>query len=69
MKENNNKKISLRTKVGILRAELDDKNLVRINMGQPNFRWEKIPLSKEMDNKNLKIKINNIDGKDIEDDF
>ena len=69
MKENNNKKISLRTKVGILRAELDDKNLVRINMGQPNFRWEKIPLSKEMDNKNLKIRINNIDGKEIEGGF
>ena len=69
MKENNNKKISLRTKVGILRAELDDKNLVRINMGQPNFKWEKIPLSKEMDNKNLKIKINSTDGNEIEGGF
>jgi len=69
MKENNNKKISLRTKVGILWAELDDKNLVRINMGQPNFKWEKIPLSKEMDNKNLKIKINSTDGKEIEGGF
>ena len=69
MKENNNKKISLRTKVGILQAELDDKNLVRINMGQPNFKWKKIPLSKEMDNKNLKIKINSTDGKEIEGGF
>ena len=69
MKENNNKKISLRTKVGILQAELDDKNLVRINMGQPNFKWEKIPLSKEMDNKNLKIKISNTNGKEIEGGF
>ena len=69
MKENNNKKISLRTKAGILQAELDDKNLVRINMGQPNFRWKKIPLSKEMDNKNLKIKINSTDGKEIEGGF
>lgn len=69
MKENNNKKISLRTKVGILQAELDDKNLVHINMGQPNFKWEKIPLSKEMDNKNLKIKINSTDGKEIEGGF
>jgi len=69
MKENNNKKISVRTKVGILQAELDDKNLVRINMGQPNFKWEKIPLSKEMDNKNLKIKINSTDGKEIEGGF
>jgi diaminopimelate epimerase len=69
MKENNNKKISLRTKVGILQAELDDKNLVRINMGQPNFKWRKIPLLKEMDNKNLKIKINSTDGKEIEGGF
>ena len=69
MKENNNKKISLRTKVGILQAELDNKNLVRINMGQPNFKWEKIPLSKEMNNKNLKIKINSTDGKEIEGGF
>ena len=69
MKENNNKKISLRTKVGILQAELDDKNLVRINMGQPNFKWKKIPLSKEINNKNLKIKINSTDGKEIEGGF
>ena len=65
MKGNNNKKISLGTKVGILQAELNDKNLVCINMGQPNFEWNKIPLVKKMDNKNLKIKINGIDGKEI----
>tara|TARA_B100001123_G_scaffold59544_1_gene64259 strand:- start:292 stop:1119 length:828 start_codon:yes stop_codon:yes gene_type:complete len=65
MKENNSKKILLKTKAGILQAELNNKNLVSINMGQPNFNWKKIPLSQEMDNKNLKIKINNIDGKEI----
>jgi len=65
MKENNNKKISLRTKTAILEAELNDKNLVSINMGQPNFEWNKIPLLREMDNRNLKIKINSIDGKEI----
>ena len=65
MQENKNKKISLRTKVGILQANLNDKNLVTINMGQPNFEWNKIPLSKKMDNQNLKIKISSIDGKEI----
>jgi len=65
MKENNKKKISLKTKVGILQAELYDKNVVSINMGQPNFEWNKIPLLKEMNNKNLQIKINSIDGKEI----
>ena len=65
MKENNNKKISLKTKNRILDAELSDKNLVTINMGQPNFDWEKIPLIKKMDTKNLKIKISSNDGKEI----
>ena len=69
MKENNNKKISLRTKVGILQAELNDQNLVSINMGQPNFEWNKIPLLKKMDNQNLKITINSIDGKEVMDGF
>jgi len=65
MKENNNKKISLRTKAGILQVELIDQNLVSINMGQPNFEWNKIPLLKKMDNQNLKITINSIDGKEV----
>ena len=34
-------------------------------MGEPNFEWKKIPLIKEMDNKDLKIKINSDDGKSI----
>ena len=65
MKENKKKKISLKTKAGILQAELSNNNLVHINMGQPNFNWGKIPLNKEMDNKNLKIKINSTDGKEV----
>ena len=65
MKENNKKKISLRTKAGTLLAGLNDNNLVTINMGKPNFEWKNIPLSKDMDNKNLKIKIYTIDGKEI----
>jgi len=69
MKENNNKKISLKTKGGILQAELNNKNLVSINMGEPNFEWNKIPLLKKMDNKNLEIKINSNDGKEIKGGF
>ena len=65
MKENNSKKISLRTKIGILQAELNDQNSVSINMGQPNFEWDKIPLSKKMDNRNLKIVINSTYGKEV----
>ena len=69
MKESNNKKISLRTKAGILKSEINDKNEVCINMGEPNFKWDKIPLLKKMDNKNLKIKINSTDGKKVEGGF
>ena len=65
MKEKNIKKISLKTKAGSLEAELDDKNLVKLNMGTPIFDWDKIPLTKKMDNTNLKIKINNIKGEEI----
>ena len=64
MKENKNKKISLRTKAGILNARLDSNNLVSINMGEPIFEWNKIPLSQDFDNNNLKIKIINIDNQE-----
>ena len=65
MEESNKKKVSLKTKFGTLHAELNDKNLVSINMGPPNFEWNKIPLLKKMDHKNLQIKINSNDGKEI----
>jgi len=65
MKENGTKKISLRTKAGILHAKLNEKNLVNISMGHPNFEWSKIPLLKKMNNKNLGIIINSISGKEI----
>ena len=69
MKENKNTTISLKTKSGVLKAELNDKNLISINMGQPNFEWNEIPLIKKMDNKNLEIKINSTDGKEIKGGF
>ena len=69
MKENNHEKISLRTNAGILQAKSNPKDLVSINIGQPNFEWNKIPLTKKMNNKNLEIKINSIDGKEIKGGF
>jgi len=65
MKEDKNKKILMRTKVGILEAELNYNNLISLNIGSPSFKWNKIPLIKNMDNKNLKIKIKNIEGKEL----
>jgi diaminopimelate epimerase len=69
MQENNSKKVSIRTKGGFLEAELNDKNLVSISMGKPNFGWKEIPLLKEMNNKDLQIKINSIEGKEINGGF
>ena len=69
MKEFGNKKISLRTKADILEAELNNKDLVTINIGEPNFIWNKIPLLKDMDNKNLKLKISNIKGEETSGGF
>ena len=65
MEENNKKNISLKTKNGILYSNLSDEHTVRINMGMPNFKWNKIPLSREMDYKNLNIKISSKNGKEI----
>ena len=65
MEENNKKNISLKTKNGILYSNLSGQHTVRINMGMPNFKWNKIPLSREMDYKNLNIKISSKDGKEI----
>ena len=49
----------------ILMSELNDKNEICINMGEPNFNWDKIPLLREMNNKNLNLKINDINKKEI----
>ncbi len=65
MKEYKNEKISLRTNAGILEAKLNINDLVSINMGRPNFNWNEIPLLKNMNNKNLELKISNIEGKEI----
>ena len=43
--------------------------MVSINIGQPNFQWDKIPLLKKMNNKNLEIKIISKDGKELKDGF
>ena len=68
MKEKNNNKVSLKTKGGILYSKLNS-NLVSLNMGIPKFDWQNIPLSKKMDNTNLKIKISDVKGKEIEGGF
>ena len=69
MKEKKRKKIILKTKASFLEAELDKNNLVCINMGKPIFDWKKIPLSKNINHKDLNIKINNKTRQEIQGGF
>ena len=65
MKEKNKKKIYLRTEAGTLQTLLNEDNFVSINMGQPIFHWSKIPLIKEMNNKDLHLKIITKENKEV----
>ena len=59
MNEKKLNKSKINTKGGILKAKLVLRNDVSINMGVPNFDWEKIPLIKKMDHTKVKIKTKN----------
>jgi len=59
MNEKKLNKSKINTKGGILKAKLVLRNDVSINMGVPNFDWEKIPLIKKMDHSKVKIKTKN----------
>ena len=55
--ENNNKSIILNTLSGKLKSEILEKKIVTTEIGKAKLKWDEIPLSKEMDTKNLNIKI------------
>jgi len=63
-KENNKKEIILWTSGGILKSKILGNNLVETEIGTPKTNWNEIPLSKDLDTKNLNIKI--LDMKDKE---
>ena len=56
-KENNDKEIILWTSSGPLKSKLLDGNLVETEIGVPKTNWKEIPLSKDLDTKNLNITI------------
>ena len=58
-KENNNKEIILWTSSGELKSKILDDNLVETEIGIPKTNWNEIPLIKNLDTKNLNIKIVN----------
>ena len=53
--ENKQKNISIKTKERVLSAEVVGKQNVKINMGKPKFAWKEIPLSENMDTKQINI--------------
>ena len=56
-KENGNKEIILWTSIGPLKSKILKNNLVETEIGIPKTNWNEIPLSKDLDTKNLDIKI------------
>jgi len=58
-RENNQKKITVSTSSGVLKSNILDNNFVETEIGLPKVKWNEIPLSKNLDTKNLKIKILN----------
>jgi diaminopimelate epimerase len=58
-KENNDKEIILWTSSGKLKSKILDDNLVETEIGIPKTNWDEIPLIKNLDTKNLNIRIVN----------
>jgi len=57
-KEKNNKTIILTTLSGSLKSEILRNNVVTTEIGKAKTKWNEIPLSEELNTKNLNIKIN-----------
>jgi len=58
-KENNKKEIVLWTSSGILKSIILENNLVETEIGIPKTNWDEIPLSKNLNTKNIDIRIAN----------
>ena len=54
--ENSTNNINIETNAGVLEAWKDsNSNLISVNMGRPNFNWNEIPLSKNIDHTNVDL--------------
>jgi len=62
-KESGQKEITVQTSSGLLKSKILGNNLVITEIGTPKINWEEIPLDKELDTKDLKIKIIDKDNK------
>ena len=62
-KEKNDKTIILTTLSGNLKSKILGNNLVTTEIGNAKIKWDEIPLSVELNTKNLNIKINDLNNK------
>ena len=58
-KENNQKEITVWTSSGVLKSNILGNNLIETEICIPKTIWNEIPLSEDLDTKNLKMKILN----------
>ena len=63
-KEKNSKTIILTTLFGNLKSEILGNNLVTTEIGNAKIKWNEIPLSDELNTKNLNIKISDQNNKE-----
>ena len=57
--------INLETASGKLISKILDDNTVETNIGKATIEWEKIPLSKKVNTKNLELKIKSINNSEF----
>ena len=62
-KEKDDKTIILTTLSGNLKSKILGNNLVTTEIGNAKIKWDEIPLSVELNTKNLNIKINDLNNK------
>jgi len=63
-KESNKKDIEVLTSSGNLKSIIIEDKLVKTNIGIASIEWNKIPISKKINTKNLNIKILDINNKE-----
>jgi len=61
-KEKNSNSIVLNTLSGVLKSRILERKIVMTEIGKARLKWNEIPLSKEIDTKNLNIKIIDINN-------
>ena len=64
-KENNKKEINLTAASKILKSKIFENNLVETSIGSPKMNWDEIPLNKNSDTKNLRIKLIDNENKEF----